>query len=654
MKKRILFVLSAALFFVPFFGNFEATAAGHEITEEVVGYYDQYHNGQLQKHYQAKMHKLDGEMAYCISMTKTSEPGSAQEVNIQKFLPGDELVMACLAQKYIFSIEKYSAAEKYMLTQCMVWYIQREHIGDGGWRQYVSGIDMSVSEQKTFFAELEQTVKKDAPRYEGRGTAWENIDFEDVQEVGILLAPVLKTGELSVEKMASEPDFVKGNQCYSLAGAKYEVFSDADCKNSVGSVETDQNGKSGKVTLGVGRYYVREIKASPGYELDTEVYPVDVVWGQEKKLSVREVPAGVPLQIRILKKDSETGESPQGEAQLAGAEFTVCYYDGYYSADNLPEYESYDSKAKRKWVLRTIETVQDGEKVYCADIRDSQCIKEGDHWDTLEGEPCLPLGTISIEETQAPEGYTLDGAIIRDTESGEESRNGIYVTQITQNSHAGKFQGDQKFEALDRVIRGDLSLRKIDEKTQKAMAGISFRLTSVTTGEAHDFMTDENGMYSTSGTFQKHSKDTNSGNAGAGLWFGTTEAGDTAPVDDSLGALPYDTYELEEIRNDKNAGRELFKDTVVIRRDQAVVHLNNLENHWPEEQTGEPAEEKEPERIDKPLQEQPQKAEIEKTKTVTQASIVRTGDGNSLMLLVILLILSCTVIFVCGRIARKD
>ena len=47
-------------------------------------------------------------------------------------------------------MEGYDASEKYMLTQCMVWYIQRDHIGDGGWRQYVSGIDMSVKEQKAF------------------------------------------------------------------------------------------------------------------------------------------------------------------------------------------------------------------------------------------------------------------------------------------------------------------------------------------------------------------------------------------------------------------------------------------------------------------------------------------------------------------------
>ena len=38
---------------------------------------------------------------------------------------------------------------------------------------------------------------------------------------------------------------------------------------------------------------------------------------------------------------------PQGDATLEGAEFTVKYYDGYYTKDNLP------SKATRTWVLKT-------------------------------------------------------------------------------------------------------------------------------------------------------------------------------------------------------------------------------------------------------------------------------------------------------------
>lgn len=211
-------------------------AAEFEITETYVGYYNQYHNNALEKRYQAKMHKLNGQRAYCVSMTKSSRPGSAKEVNIKKFLPGDELVMACLAQQHIFDMDGYTTAEKYMLTQCMVWYIQRDHIADGGWRQYVDGIDKSISEQKTFFADLEKQVKKEAPDYEGHGTAYENVDIADVQEVAILEAPTPKTGEAKLVKISEIPSVSDDNNCYSLAGCVFGVFSDSGCTKKAGSL----------------------------------------------------------------------------------------------------------------------------------------------------------------------------------------------------------------------------------------------------------------------------------------------------------------------------------------------------------------------------------------------------------------------------------
>lgn len=652
-KNKIRLFLAVALFFVPFFQFKEVHAESHEITETYVGYYDQYHNGDLQKHYKAKMHKVDGEMAYCISMTKTSEPGTATEVNIKKFLPGDELVMACLAQEYIFSMEGYTTAEKYMLTQCMVWYIQRDHIGDGGWRQYVSDIDMSVNEQKTFYADLEKKVKADAPRYEGHGTAWENIDFEDVQEVGILFAPTLKTGEVALRKTASVPEIVKDNACYSLKGAQYGVYTDEGCTKSAAVLTTDENGNTESVTLEIGKYFVKEVKPSKGYELDKTVYPAVVSAGKKEVVNLKETPAGVPLEIYLDKLDRETKGEPQGAADLAGAEFTICYYDGFYTKNNLPDYETYPSKAKRKWVIKTVKKEQDGKVVYYADMS-KECQVEGDEYYRINEQRVLPLGTVSVTETKAPEGYTLEGGYLENSQTKERVEQGAYVTQVTRDkNYAGEFQGGQKFKAFNQVIRGDLKLRKIEGESQKGMAGVSFRLTSVSTGESHVFTTDENGEYHTASSFIRHSYRTNGGEAGDGLWFGITEIGEEIPADDKAGALPYDTYELEEIPGENNKGMEMFRDQIVIRREKTTVHLNNLENHNVPETPEEPEE---PTKEEHP-QKESQKPVIKKQKaqvTAQHTESVKTGDDNSLIHLMILFILSCTVLFTCGRIARKD
>ncbi|EOS71269.1 hypothetical protein C818_00726 [Lachnospiraceae bacterium MD308] len=580
-KVTAVVVLFAMAFnFVPFFVMYETKAASHNITESYVGHYDQYHNGVHQMKYQAKMHKVDGQIAYCVHMEKSSDAGEAKEVSIKKFLPGEELVMACLAQEHIFDIEKYSKAEKYMLTQCMIWYIQRDHIGDGGWRQYVSDIDMSVEEQKAFYSELEKTVKKEAPNYTGHGTAWENIEVPDMQEVAVLLAPTLKTGEFKLKKLPSDAEVIKNNKCYSLAGAQYGIYSDAACTKLVHTMTTDENGNTEFVTLESGKYYVKEIKASKGYKLDEEVYPVTVGFGEKETLTVKEVPGYAPLTLNIKKLDTETGKSlAQGGASLKDAEFTICYYDGLYTKENLPAYDSYQSQAKRKWIVKTVEMKENGVTVYCAELGNDNCKVGGDDYYRSGGKAVLPLGTVSIEETKAPKGYLIEGAVLKNVKTGERIDKGAYVTQITQNGEgAGELAGGNKYEVSDEVIRGDLSLRKIREDSKEAMAGVEFKLTSKTTGESHVFVTDENGEYDTSSSFIKHSHDTNAGKGGSGIWFGKLKDGTSAPVNDADGALPFDTYELEEIKGKNNSGMTMYRDTVVINRNKTVINLNNIEN----------------------------------------------------------------------------
>ena len=75
-------------------------------------------------------------------------------------------------------------------------------------------------------------------------------------------------------------------------------------------------------------------------------------------------------------------------------------------------------------------------------------------------------------------------------------------------------------------------------------------------------MTDENGYYSSASDFNKHSQDTNGGKKDSGLWFGQYKVGDETKItdpDDTKGALPYDTYEIEELKCDANEGKALYK-----------------------------------------------------------------------------------------------
>ena len=574
-KKWMARIAAGLLAIILIFGILSgaAMAAGFEITETYVGYYKQYHNGELRMRYQAKMHKLNGEMAYCVSMTKTSEPGSAKEVSIKKFLPGEELVMACLAQKHIFDMDGYTRNEKYMLTQCMIWYIQRDHIGDGGWRQYVDEIDMSVEQQKAFFSKLEKQVSEEAPNYTGSGKAYENVDIEDVQEVAVLDAPVQKKGYAKLVKASAAPEITGDNKCYSLAGGVFGVYSDAGCTKKAGELTTKEDGTTEPLELAVGSYYVKELAAPKGFLLDESVKgPYAVKSEKTTAIPFEDRPGNDPVGIELAKIDQETGGyTLQGAASLAGAQFAVRYYDGYYTKEDLPE------KPKRTWVIETQEVKSGGGSRYLASLTED-CRVSGDAFYKYGEEIVLPLGTISIEEIKAPSGYLLKGATLQQKGNGERNE-GIYVTQITQNGNgAGEIAGGNRYEAHDRVARGDLSLRKIDAENEKAMAGVSFKLTSKTTGESHIFTTDENGEYDTSSSFIRHTERTNGEKSGDGIWFGTMPDKTMVPADNAVGALPFDTYELEEIKGENNSDKTMYKDTVVISREKAVIRLNNIEN----------------------------------------------------------------------------
>ncbi|MFR6329625.1 MAG: SpaA isopeptide-forming pilin-related protein [Eisenbergiella sp.] len=108
----------------------------------------------------------------------------------------------------------------------------------------------------------------------------------------------------------------------------------------------------------------------------------------------------------------------------------------------------------------------------------------------------------------------------------------------------------ENYAAEEQVIRGDLEFTKVDADDENPMAGIPFTLTSKTTGESHTLVTDENGYYSTSSDYVPHTQNTNAGTSAAdGIWFGDGEP------DNALGALPYDTYILEEQPCEANQGK---------------------------------------------------------------------------------------------------
>lgn len=162
----------------------------------------------------------------------------------------------------------------------------------------------------------------------------------------------------------------------------------------------------------------------------------------------------------------------------------------------------------------------------------------------------------------------------------------------------------------DEVKRGDLKAVKAEESSQARLAKIPFAIVSETTGEWHVAVTDANGQLdSSSGWASRLDGRANASDAAvtrtedghfeltdpaalddeAGIWFsGRTEAGLRVAPDDAVGALPYDSYRLVEIRvsaedaavtgGASNAGVQLAEFSCRVYRDRATVDLGTIDD----------------------------------------------------------------------------
>ena len=245
----------------------------------------------------------------------------------------------------------------------------------------------------------------------------------------------LDFGWIDLIKKSANEDITNNNGCYSLEGAVYGIYSDGV---QVDTITTDKNGYAKSSILPVGNYTVKEITASTGYDLDENTYNVTIVKDQTVRANSNETPGNDPIGIEIVKNDAETLGMPQGDATLEGAEFTVKYYDGYYTKDNLPE------KATRTWVIQTKKREIAGKTYYITNLNDFYKVSGDDFYLDENGAVTLPLGTISIEETKAPTGYLLKGNTLNVTDNATGITSTVedtnYVAQITKEYQGAKLQ----------------------------------------------------------------------------------------------------------------------------------------------------------------------------------------------------------------------
>lgn len=235
---------------------------------------------------------------------------------------------------------------------------------------------------------------------------------------------------VTLTKTSADVSITQGNSAYSLAGATYNVYKGTSGTSSV--VATFTTDEAGHATLSTpledGTYSVKEVTPPKGYKLDEKIYTFTIN-GADTSLSVEDEPG--TLTLKLKKKDSQTGSTPQGNASLAGAVYQVSYQKG---GQTVTEELTSDASG---------------------------------NLGTLEG---LPLGTVTVKELTAPEGYRLDTEVHTYTVDGSQLTGDVYELEVD--------------DLTEDVQRGGLTIQKLDSETgatpqgDASLEGISFEIVN--------------------------------------------------------------------------------------------------------------------------------------------------------------------------------
>ena len=247
---------------------------------------------------------------------------------------------------------------------------------------------------------------------------------------------------------------------YHLAGAQYQVYTDSACttkaKTSAGAnalLTTKETGDTNKLKFEVGEkgttFYVKEIKASPGFNLDTKVYTVKVTPDDTSTEPVEiespEPPIVGKPNFKIHKKDAEGDANYTG---LIGAQFKIKYYEVSDRADIS------DDTLIKTWTFQTRK--MDGN--WAGFDWQTDTPVAGNSFFMDGSSRVLPLGWITIQETKAPNGYDISNDIYY----GHIYQSGTSAAFKLYKMSGGSLQEVSGGEAVfvDEIQPGRLNLKK--------------------------------------------------------------------------------------------------------------------------------------------------------------------------------------------------
>ena len=249
--------------------------------------------------------------------------------------------------------------------------------------------------------------------------------------------PPPPVGHLEIRKVSSNPTMSDGNPLYSLEGAVFNVFSHSTLLGTI-TTNAEGRGRLNDIDPSLTGLHIVEVQPPRGFALNNTIINFEIVADQTTTITVSNRPQNDPIGIMVRKRDADTNAPiPQGNAGLEGAEFTLRFYTGHFTTAAQLSGQT----PVRTWVVRT-----DANGV--AFLLSNYLVSGDPFYFAGNGDPTLPLGTLTIQESKPPEGYLVN--------------NELFIRQITSTGWAESVFTFSTPIVPENVIRGGVEIEKWD------------------------------------------------------------------------------------------------------------------------------------------------------------------------------------------------
>lgn len=295
-------------------------------------------------------------------------------------------------------------------------------------------------------------------------------------------------------KTSADASISANNGEYALEGAEYTIYHASD-SSPAGTITTDTNGHAELALKPNTAYYAQETKAPKGFVKNEERIEFTTA-GLNTLVSTADKPC--TFDLLICKYDAISKGTAQAGCSFEGAGYEL-------TSDSVPGF-------------------------HAAAITNKEGVASFEN---------IPLGTIHVRETKAPEGYLLDT---------EDHIYHVGADDLDENATL-TLTPESDFEEIP--ITFDIEIAKFKDegdegssKQEVPAEGVTFQIISNTTGKTIGSITTDKDGYAKS----------------KGLWFG-----DGSNSDIAHGAIPYDPagYTIHEDEQTTPDGFEAIDDWTI-------------------------------------------------------------------------------------------